>query len=289
MAEENTIPGAEDQEDLDPQEGQQEPAQTQGFMTADQVNDMLERHTRMMMQQNEQYLNTVQQIAQPQPPVSQEPQVQMPTQDEVREAFETGDGSKFMDVYNRSLAAVHNASQQQVRALEAAGMERINQLSQEVVKSTVPDYQTYEKEVDRLATEYGVSGDLRSNPKVVQLLVNAAKGEHLEQEVERRMEARARQAAQRQTPDPTTGREPASQPVDQEPLFSMAALQALRNAGRSPDQHAQQMGYANWDEYNAATAEKYSNWESSSVPYFRRSMDERMEIRRRRRMGGRTS
>lgn len=282
MAEENSISGVdEDQGEQDPQEGQQDPVQSQGFMTADQVNDMLERHTRMMMEQNQQYLSTVQQMAQPQQP-AQEPQVQMPSQDEVREAFETGDGSRFMDVYNRSLAAVHNASQQQVRALEQAGMERINQLSQEVVKSTVPDYQTYEKEVDRLANEYGVSGDLRSNPKVVQLLVNAAKGEDLEREVERRMEARARQAVQRQTPDPTAVREPSAQPESEEPVFSLAALQALRNAGRSPDQHAQQMGYANWDAYVQATSEKYQSWSERSVPAWRKRLNERRAQRGRR-------
>ena len=284
MAEEANLTGAEELDDARPGEPVDEPAEPAGagFMTAEQVSDLLDRHTRMMQEQNQQYLQTVQQIAQPpqQPPQPEQPL--MPSQDEVRTAFETGDGNAFMDVYTRSLQALHQANQQQVKQLENAGMQRINELSQEVVKQSVPDYTRYEKEVDRLAQEYGVTGDLRANPKVVQLLVNAAKGENLDREVDQRIEARQRQAAQRQTPDPSAQREEVRAGGRDAPLFSQAAFQALRNAGRTPDQHAQQLGYANFEEYEKAAAEKIETWHERSVPAWRRKLEERRANRGRR-------
>ena len=159
------------------------------------------------------------------------------------------------------------------------GLQRIQELSAEVVQQSVPELKKYEKEVNTIMDDFGIQGDLRSNPKVVSLLVDAAKGRNLEQEVAAAEEARKRQAAARQTADVTTNRA-AGGTETEEPLFGMGSLQALRNAGRSPDQHAQALGYPSWEEFQKATAEKYDNWQERSQPAWRKRLNERRAGRR---------
>lgn len=284
MAEENPnlMTGAEDDEEpLDDEEPvvEDRPAPTGGFMSAEDVERLLTRQTEMMREQNERFTQTVQQSFAP--PPQPERRALMPTAQEVQEAFETGDGKAFMDVYQRSLQAVHSANEARVAALEQEGMQRINQLSADVVRTTMPDYTKYEKQVNSMMDEYQIGADLRGNPKVVELFTKAAKADNIENEIAQREEANKRRAAQRQTADSTPNRRAGGGEAE-EPLFGLSALQALRNAGRSPDQHAQALGYANWEAYNQATAEKYANWQDRSVPAWRKRLNERRTAGRRR-------
>lgn len=267
-------------EDQEPQEAQ-DPTPSQGFMSAAEVEALLQRQSDRMMEHQTQYTQQIAQVLQPQQSAQQPQRTVMPTAQEVQKAFEEGDGNAFMDVYQRSLQAVHEANEARIAALEQAGMQRIQELSADVVKTTIPDLTKYEKEVNKMMDEYQIGGDLRSNPKVVQLFVKAARADNMEAEIAAREEAAKRQAAQRQTADPSSSRS-ARTGEPEEPLFSMGALQALRNAGRQPDQHAQALGYANWDEFNRASAEKYENWNERSVPAWRKRLNERRQASGRR-------
>ena len=254
----------------------------QGFMTAQQVEDLLNRQQQAMLEQSQRYMDTVAQVVQPQQPqVPQQPSVTMPTQEEVEDAFVSADGKKFMEIYTRSLQAVHAANQQQIEALRVQGMARINELSDTVTEQTMPDWDRYKDAANEIMNEFNLDADLRSDPRVKKLMVEAAKGRNLDEEVNRAIEARNRQAAQRPTADVRSGRQAETGEPD-EPLFSQAALAALRQAGRSPDRHAQQLGYENWEAFQKASQEKYDTWEERSVPAWRKRLNERRGAGRRR-------
>ena len=280
--------GAEDDEALlaafgDEGEGEpapDEPQPASGFMSADQVQQLLDNQRTMMMET----LTAANRPQQPQPaqPTQQtQPDARqiMPTAQEVREAFEQGDPDRFIDVYNRGLQAVYTAAEERIADLERSGTQRIQQLAQDSVQGLVPD--EYRDDVKKIMDDFNLPPDMRTNRKLLEVLTNAARGQNLDQEVSRAVEARVRQATQRRTAEPTSNRTARGQEAD-EPIFGMPALQALRNAGRSPDQHAQQLGYANWDEYERATAEKYETWQERSVPAWRQRLNERRQNRGRR-------
>lgn len=246
-----------------------------GFMSADQVQQMLDNQRNMIT-------DTLTKMTQPAAPAPQqqqaEPRQVMPTSQEVRSAFETGDADQFIDVYNRGLQAVYDAADARVTQLERAGAQRIQQLAQDAARDAVPD--EYRETVDGIMDKFGLAPELRTNKDILQVLTDAAKGRNLDAEVNKAIEARVRQKTQRQTADPTSGRQ-AQTGQEEEPIFSMGAMQALRNAGRTTDQHAQALGYANWEEFNKASGEKYGDWDNQKVPVWRKKLNERRKTGRR--------
>lgn len=270
-------PGAEFDDDgfdeevpLETPEAQQEDAPRAGFMSARDVQAMLDAQQARMLEHLERVQAPRRDAPPPPPP---DPGSRMPTQQEVRRAFESGDPDQFMDIYARGLQAVYDAADQRVRGLEQTGMQRIQELSREVVKTAVPEYQEYGRAAEKIMDEFGITGDLRANTQVVKLMIDAAKGRNLDGEVTRAVEARRRRAASRGTADTTSTRGVGS--GDTEPVFSIEAMQTLRRTGRAPDRHAQALGYANWAEYEAATARKYETWQEDSVPAWRKRLNAR--------------
>lgn len=258
----------------------QTPASQPQFMSADQVTQLLNNQTQMIAEHIANVNRPAAPQSQPQPE-EPEPQSMMPTDREVREAFESGDGDAFMQVYARSLNAVHLANEQRIQRLERQGAQRMQQLAQETVRDAIPD--DYRDAVNEMMDELNMAPELRTNRQVLGILADAARGRNLDNEVNSAIEARVRRAAQqRQGGEPTTSRTARGQEPD-EPTFSLAAMQALRNAGRSPDRHAQQLGYENWEAYERATADKYTTWRDRSVPAWRQRLNERRQATGRRR------
>lgn len=253
-------------------EGDRQPAAAQQpqFLTADQVEQMISRQNEQFANYQRETLNAVQQSMAPR---REEEQLQPPDPKEMKRALEEGDSDRYLELQQQQLLYVQQMTENRIRSLEQAAVQRFDDLNQQTIE-TQPTYQRYKREVEAMMDDLQLGPSLRRNPKIVSILANAARGQNVEKEFEEMQQQRRRQRGRQATGEPTnarSGRSTRRGRQEQEPVFSPDAMQALRASRRTPDRHAQLLGYKDWADYEAQTAQQYERWDEMNVPSWRRN------------------
>lgn len=265
--------------DDDPQETEDQPQETQANgnvnLTADQLNAILERQNKQFQEQQRETMQFMGQQfnqRQPQAPTEDRPAIEMPDPREMRRAMEEGDYETYFQLAQQEKAAIELQHRAELNQLSAAALQRFEEINGRFIEQQ-PEYKTYEKDVEAIMDEIKLPAHLRKNPQIVAIAIDAAKGRNIDREVDNRIQERRRQRQQTQTSEPTETRLVRAGAGSTAPTFTNEAYEALRMAGRSPDRHAQALGYENWAAYERATQEKYDKWDEMNVPAWRRRMN----------------
>lgn len=256
------------------EEGEETETTPSHYLTAAQVQEMMDRQAEMFTQGLQQTVERYVPQARPQEPV-EEP-IQAPSHEQLRLAAEEGDWTKYTALQEQREQAVYQASMREVdrraRAMRQEGGAWMAETNRRFVDTKVPDYKKYQKDVDLLAEQLGIDPVSRTDPNVVELLTSTIRGrpENMEKEFAARIEAQKRQA----NGDGTTsdvaspGRSFGGQHSEQEPVFSHEALRGMDDMGKDRNALAKRMGYNDWAAYETAAAGIYSA--DKAVPKWRR-------------------
>lgn len=253
--------------------GQAQSPPSGGGLTAEQLEQIMDRQNQRFQEQQRETLAMF--ARQPQQEhQTQQPIIEEPDPRDMRQALEDQDYERYIQLSQQQAAAREVAHRNELNAYASAAVARFDEMNQRYVQTSLPDYQRYKPEVEALMERFNLPASLRNNPEVVGVLVNAAKGQNIDREVEERIQARRRQRQQQTaTGEPTPTRRNSGGAAPPEQVFTNEAFEALRMAGRSPDRHAQALGYENWAAYERATAERYANWDEINAPAWRRRMN----------------
>ena len=260
----------------DPSEGTTEPdtvvTPTPAQLTSDQLEQILNRQNDQFQAQQRETMQMLGQQMNPPPRQDNSPVIEMPDPREMQRAMDDGDSARFMELMNQRDAAIDLSHRQQLQGVTNAAVQRFDELNNRYIEQQ-PEFKRHRPEVEALMEEINMPASLRNQPNLVAILVDAVKGRNIDKEVDERIETRRRQRQQTPTGEPTSTRQVRSNVANPEPVFSNEAFEALRMAGRSPDRHAQTLGYADWAAYERATQEKYNNWDDMNIPAWRRRMN----------------
>lgn len=244
-----------DAEEIEVDESVETPAAPMA-MTADQMQQMLDRQAEQFKEQQQQNMQLVQQALTPR---QQQELVQPPDPAAMLKAIQEGDAEEFLKLQNQKDLATEQRHQLQLQRLEQAGAARFQEVNTQLLDTAVPEYTKHKDAVNKQMDELGLSPDLRSNPKIVEILTRAEAGrsENIEEEIRRRQQEQRRRANDTQVEGPggTTRRQTQRQAQEQPSVFSPDGLQAFAYAGKDPDDFARKMGHDSWEAYQASAAE----------------------------------
>jgi hypothetical protein len=276
MAEVNEGVEEFEDEEGEEEEGNDDVGVSSQYMTAEQVQKMMDGQAQTLMQGFQQTLQQV--VPQGKREEDEEKPIEAPSHAQMQAALEEGDFTRYMQMQAQRESAIYQASvrdsRKEINTIRNEGLGWVAQTNKQLVDQSVPDYKKYQKDVDALADQLGIDAVARTNPDVVSLLTSTVRGrpENIEKEFQIREEARKRQAnGDGVTSDGGSGRGRvgnAREDRDREPVFSAEAMQALEGAGKSGEDFAKQMGYKDWDEYEKAASTVYTD--ERAVPKWRR-------------------
>lgn len=234
-------------------EGEVEPkvedvAPATASMSVDAVQAMLDRNAEQM---NQHFTALVSGLQTSLAPKDEHPTVAMPSDEDFKKALDEGDTAGFLRLQRQKDVAMATIYDNRLTAQEAASNERMLALQERVVSTSVPD--EYKKEVDGMMDELGITRDLRTNPKVLELLTLAAKGKNADAIAAAAVEAAKRQANDDPVGDVSSQGRAVGGHEKPEPVFSDQAHMALQSVGRDGDAFAKGMGYKDWADYENAT------------------------------------
>lgn len=242
---------------------------TPQYATVEQMQTMVQSVTAQMQ---ENFVNLVNGTQNREVPQQQYQQIHEPSLDEINEALEEGDNKKFLQLQAQRELVREQRYQQQLQQLQQAGQREFDGINAQLLETSLPEYKKYQSEVDKHVKELGLTKTQASNPVVARLLLNAVKGEKLDEIYAERQEAAKRQANDAATGHPTGNR---SNPMHAEPkqIFSENAEAAIRFLGHDKETFAKKRGYTDWAAYenNAADYQAAKQGAGTYVPKWRRS------------------
>ena len=239
-------------------EGDETPEEKPAFVTVDQMQAMIEAQGKQMQE-------TLQTLLTPTaaPVAAQEPQfVAEVNDDDILAALEEGDNKKVLQLQKQQRLRDKQIAEYQMNQLRTEGSQWIGNVNQKLAEEKLPDYGKYKKEIDGVLATFPMH--LRADEGIIEFVYNAARGKHMDEEVETRakqlLEAQKRQAnGEPDSGDPSPGarrRAGNNQRYEEdEPYFSRDVDDTIRAAGRSHDEQARKLGYDSWDEYVAMAKE----------------------------------
>lgn len=240
--------------DEDQEQGQQQPQ----FVTAEQMQEMINQTLGGFMQNLQNFQAPNQQQEEAEEPAPAAPQWQpreLPPEvgdNDIAQAFEEGDYAKAMKLQRQQRERDRIEYQNEVERLRAEGSNAINVLGEKVLLSDLPDYKKYEKEINKVLSSY--PAHLQSDPNVRRETYHYVRGKNLDKLKEEWLEEYKRQLNQPETGDVSeqNGRQQTRQKGahDQQPrYFQETDLAALRSVGRNEEEFAQKLGYESWEAY----------------------------------------
>lgn len=136
-----------------------------------------------------------------------------------------------------------------VGPLRDVGLATMDQLTAEITRNRMPDYDVVKDDYEAAMRNLPV--DQRMNPQVRQTVYEMAVGKNIAKIRARDKEALLREAATNNARDATApgrgGLDPGvPRPKD---VLPAAALERLREVGKTPDQYYQSLGYKGWADY----------------------------------------
>lgn len=251
---EDDLPPGDDEESGEPEEVAATPVPM--AMTPEQMQTMLDRQAAQFAETQKQNLTLMQQALTPKQETTL---VEPPDPAELLKAIQEGDADAYLKLTQQKDMASEQRHQLQLQRLEAGALQRFNEVNKSLLDSAVPGYTEHKGEVDKQMDELNLSPDLRTNPKIVEILTRAARGseENFEKEIKQRQESQRRKANDIQPGDvtTTTPRRSTGRAQPEESVFSPDGLQAFASAGKDPDEFARKMGYADMAAYETSTRE----------------------------------
>ena len=241
------------------------------YATVDQMQQMV---SSVMNQMQENFVNLTngnnQRREEPQQQYQQ--QIHEPTLEEINEALEEGDNKKFLQLQAQRDMVREQRYQNQLYQLQQAGQREFDTINSQLLETSMPEYKKYQADVDKHVKELGLSKAQATNPMIAKLLLNAVRGEKLDEIYAERAEAAKRQANDAATGHPTGNR---NNPMHTEPkqVFSDNAEAAIRFLGHDKETFAKKRGYADWAAYesNAADYQEAKKGAGTYVPKWRRN------------------
>ena len=177
------------------------------------------------------------------------------TLDEIENVLAEGKGAdKLVKMIDSRLKKLETGLAQRISEIESTGTNALSNVASEMARSDMPYYKRYQKEIDAYVAT--LSPHLRMNKQVYVVAHNAVVGQHLPDIIKEEREKVMREAADPNaagSPGGAAGRRANGAPADDVPtveqIFGKEAADALTSVGRTPDQHAQRMGYKTWADY----------------------------------------
>ena len=251
------MPGAEEEME-EVQEGQEEAEPQPEYVTADQMQSMINEAVGGIMQNLQ---GLVQPGVQPAGQPVQPKAVELPPEvsdDDIAAAYEEGDFKRAMKLQKQQRERDRVAHQQELNQLRMDGAAAIGQIGEEVLVSKLPDYAKYKKEIDEYLLQF--PAESRQDPGVRREVYFLIRGKHADDIANERVEEWKRQQNLQSGTEPgsTTGRETTTKKATKSAVaaqFHEVDLEALRTVGRSSDEFARRLGYESMEDYAAKAAE----------------------------------
>lgn len=258
---------SEDGEASETPEIQQQPQ----FVSAEMMDQMLTRQQEQFAKQQQELLNNLYSQSQQRDAMRayEASQIQPPDPERMARALEEGETAEYIKMQNQQMHYLQQQYEQRLQQLEGLGARRFQEVNARLIEQAVPTYSKYKPEVDKLMDELQLDNEYRTNPQIVSILSDAVRGRNIDKEFEELTQQRRRQAAQRPTGDPTNSRRNMAA-ADADPVFSPAATEALRAAGRSLEQHARRLGYESAEAYERHVREYNERRHELDIPKWRR-------------------
>lgn len=236
------------------------PPAPQPGVSVEQMQQMMDRQAQQFAEQQATNMQMMQQALRPPAPGPEV--IEAPDDAALQAAIEGGDAALFLRLSNQKQAAQEQRHQAQLTALAQQAAGRFTEVNAALLDTAVPGYAARKEAVGKQMDELGLSGDLRTNPKVIEILTRAEEGrpENIEATIRARQEAQRRKGNDDPPGDVTgTTRRSAGRTPPVEPVFTPDGLQALAYAGHDPETFARKLSGQSWEEYQASTRELYAD------------------------------
>lgn len=265
-------PAIENAEDAVEGEESEQQAPSPSFLSAEQMQEMLAQQQQQFAQSQRDLISSMQQqqIAQQQAAQAEAAAIRPPDPQAMARALEDGEMGEYIKLQNQQSLYMQQQYETRLAQLEQQGAQRFQEVNAALVKTAVPNYTKYEKDVEALMDDLQLPPELRVNAKVVGILADAARGRNFDREFDEATQQRRRQANQNATGEPTNTRQSAAQAGNDDPIHSPAAMEALRATGRSLEHHAKKLGYKTVEEYEAAIRSYNERRDAMDIPKWRR-------------------
>jgi hypothetical protein len=220
------------------------------YVTADEMQAMLDRTVQAMQQQFQRSAQTIQ------PQHAQEPDFGAEVSDEqIEEAFQEGDVKKAVRLQRQQRERDKKIHQYEMQRLRNDGAQAIGEIGETILTSQLSDYQKYRAEIDTVLESFPVN--VRRDANVRRAVYDMVRGRHIDDIINERLEQASRQ---RKTKEPEPGKSGRSQnaPGQQAevPYFTETDLLVLRDIGKSPDEFARARGYKDMKDYERVAREQ---------------------------------
>lgn len=182
------------------------------------------------------------------------------TEEQVMEAMNGGEpGSmKLMKKFiQQSSGSEIESLKAEMKTMREQGQQSLSKLAQGAGTQNLTYYDKYKEEIDKVVA--GSAAHLQTDPETYRQAHNFVAGQHMEEIVAEAIEAKLRSNGDEDKPGSATvpsggsnqGRNIEQGKVDlsYDNVFSKAALNQLRLRGVTPEQHAKNTGFANYDEF----------------------------------------
>lgn len=245
-------------------------------LTNEQLEQIFAKQQEQFQKQQRDTAEYLRTLSRPQQQQDIVDEIEAPSFRELRRAIEENDMEKYEQLLAQQSAANDIKWERRLRQLAGEATQYFARYDEHIAQTVVPEYKDYEAAINEIKKDLPpIPKEYMNHPGVRRLFVNAARGMNIEAEVQRRSESEQTQRRRRANPQtgaPTNQRQQTRRNArrSNEPVFTDEAYAALRAAGRTPDQHAQRLGYANWSEYEKATQTMYDNWDEMNIPAWRR-------------------
>lgn len=237
--------------DADEGGGTETPAAPQ-FMTAEQVTAIMQQQTEAMTSNFQQLIGGLNPPKEPE----REPTLQAPSLEEIAAAYEEGETAKGVQLQAQREAALEQRITGQLQGLRNDGLGWVSSVNRELHGNKDPIYAQYKDEIDGVLNSMGPEAG--NNPTLIQSVTDMVKGRHIDEIIQQRAEAAARQANSDPTAD--TGqrtRTAAGRPAQRVAniFVNEKGAAALQQLGMSPDDFAKKRGYDSWEAYDSMFGE----------------------------------